>query len=62
MTVTLYDMPKVDLKSKIHIKSNNQQANLEFMMDQIAKMYQEDVNIENDPIVLRVKDKEKSQC
>ena len=62
-TVTLYNMPKVDLKSKIHIQSGDQQANMEFIMDKLSAMYQEVITLENQPIFfLMIKQMEKSVC
>ena len=40
-TVTLYNMPKIDLKSKIHVQSGDQHANIEFIMDKLSVMYQD---------------------
>ena len=48
-TVTLYNMPKIDLRSKIHIQSGDQQANIEFIMDKLSVMYQDVVKLQNQP-------------
>ena len=62
-TVTLYDMPRIDLKSKIHIQSSDQQANIEFIMDKLSAMYQEVVFLENlSAPTLKLKNGEKSLC
>ena len=41
VTVTLYDKPKVDPRSKIHIQGKDQSINLGFILDKLAFYYQE---------------------
>ena len=56
LTVTLYARPKKDPRSKIHIQSGNQKANLDFVMDTMANLYQEvckQVQLDIDPRKIR---------
>ena len=48
-TITLYDMTKIDPRSKIHVQSGDQQANLEFIMETLSAMYQEVVKLQERP-------------
>ena len=41
ITITLYDKPKKDPRSKIHIQSRSQEINLEFVMDKLPAFYKE---------------------
>ena len=41
ITITLYDKPKKDPRSKLHIQSADQKKNLEFIMDKLALFYKE---------------------
>ena len=41
ITLTLYEKPKKDPRSKIHIQSGNQERNLEFIIDKLALFYKE---------------------
>ena len=41
ITLTLYEKPKKDPRSKIHIQSRDQEKNLEFIMDKLALFYRE---------------------
>ena len=62
-TVTLYDSPKIDPRSKIHIRSNDQQANMEFIMDNLSSMYREVIKLEDNPITaIQLNYMEKSSC
>ena len=62
-TVTIYDTPKVDSRSKIHVQSRDQQANIEFIMDKISSMYQEVANLKEQPQkALKMKQMERSLC
>ena len=62
-TVTLYDTPKVDPRSKIHVQSGDQRANIEFIMDQLSSMYQEVAQLQDKPLIeLQMKSMEKSIC
>ena len=62
-TITIYDTPKVDSRSKIHVQSRDQHANIEFIMDKISSMYQEVVKlIEQPKKALQMKQMERSLC
>ena len=54
ITLTLYEKPKKDPRSKIHIQSSDQQINLEFIMDKLASFYKE-VSISQDKAIKATK-------
>ena len=41
ITITLYEKPKKDNKSKLHIQSGNQVKNLEFIIEKLSTFYRE---------------------
>ena len=41
ITITLYEKPKRDNKSKLHIQSKNQEKNLEFIIEKLSSFYRE---------------------
>jgi hypothetical protein len=41
ITITLYDKPKKDPRSKLHIQSGDQRVNLNFIMDKLSLFYRE---------------------
>ena len=41
ITITLYEKPKKDPRSKLHIQSGDQSKNLEFIMDKLSLFYRE---------------------
>ena len=41
VTITLYEKPKKDPRSKLHIQSGSQEKNLEFIIDKLSMFYRE---------------------
>ena len=41
ITITLYEKPKRDNRSKLHIQSKNQENNLEFIIEKLSVFYRE---------------------
>ena len=63
LTITLYEKPKKDPRSKLHIQSRSQNKNLGFIMDNLATYYQEVCSINNDSLQsLKLRWLEKAQC
>jgi hypothetical protein len=63
ITITLYEKPKKDPRSKLHIQSNDQRKNLEFIMENLASFYKEVCAMDpNFMQVMKPKLMEKAQC
>ena len=61
--IILYEKPKKDPRSKLHIQSRSQNKNLGFIMDNLATYYQEVCSINNDSLQsLKLRWLEKAQC
>ena len=64
VTVTLYDKPKTDPRSKIHVQGKDQAMNLEFIVEKMSLYYQEACTIkyQNVTSVQNVEWSEKVTC
>ena len=61
ITITLYDKPKKDPRSKLHIQSADQKKNLEFIMDKLALFYKEVCITQDNPSSV-MKSKNRAMC
>ena len=63
ITITLYEKPKKDPRSKLHIQSNDQRKNLFYIMDNLASLYQEVSTMNSNPLqAMKFKRLEKAHC
>ena len=63
ITITLYEKPKVDQRSKLHIQSKNQEMNLMFIVDNLCAYYKDVCKQNNDEIsALELKQTQKCLC
>ena len=62
ITVTLYDKPKNDPRSKLHIQSRDQKINLVFIMDNLSLFYREVCYSQQTPSALELKNMQRAMC
>ena len=61
ITITLYDKPKKDPRSKLLIQSGDQRTNLDFVLDKLPLFYREVVQIQNN-LNLEFKSMQRAVC
>ena len=63
ITITLYQRPKKDPRSKLHIQSGDQNKNLDFILEKLSMFYRDVITIPQEKLAaVEMKEMQKSLC